>query len=159
MGLQALQLYQRVAKRFGPEYRFQLDLWKFEALAVPSLGKHAADEAAAADLVIIAVNRDDRVPLDLRIWIEQWTQRRTGKDRALVLLSGHSSGSVDTAISMDAYLRDVASQNGMTFLSDSVGTIGRVRNAFMEQIQERACRSSFFREKEPATNRSLLACS
>ncbi|MBI2946478.1 MAG: hypothetical protein HYY23_02455 [Verrucomicrobia bacterium] len=157
MGLQALQLYQRVAKRFGPEHRFQLDLWKFEALGVPSLGRHAADEAAAADLLIIAANRDDRVPLDLRIWIEQWTDRKIGKECVLVFLSERSSATTDGVAPMHAFLRDVARQNLMTFLSDSLGTIGRVRNAFMEQIQERARQSCFVREKAPLMNRSILA--
>ncbi|MBM3840656.1 MAG: hypothetical protein FJ398_22385 [Verrucomicrobia bacterium] len=122
MGLQALQLYQRVARRFGQEHRFQLDLWKFEALGVPSLDKHAAEEAAAADLVIVAANRDDRVPLDLRIWVEQWTDRKIGKECVLVFLSEHSHSAPDGAAPLHTFLRDVASQNLMTFLSDSVGT-------------------------------------
>lgn len=134
IGLQALQLYQRLAKRFGEGYRFELNVWKFEALGVPSLARVAAHEAVAADLVVIAANRDDRVPLDLRSWMDKWIGKKADMDSALVLLSKRPNGREEYSAPMLAFLRDVANRGNMTFLCDAIETAA-LRNAFLERIQ------------------------
>lgn len=132
IGLQALQLYQRVGNRFGHQYYFQLNLWKFEALGVPSLGKQAANEATAADLVIVAINRNDKVPLELRVWMEKWIDQKIGQDSALVLLSKGIGGSTPIL----TYLRDIAKRGSMTFLADSIGATADHTKAFTPRTDE-----------------------
>lgn len=119
-GLQAVQIYQRLVRKLEEEFAFEMDFWRFEVLAIPSLGEVGAAQAAEADLVMIAIDGRYSLPVEFQRWIESWIDTKVGQDTALVLLSNLAGDSLAQAASIRQHLRQLASRGGMTFISDSL---------------------------------------
>ena len=103
-----------LARQFGKSPELSKAMWLFSELRPAQLRSVAASEAAAADLVIIAVHHQESLPEEVNDWIHLWLDRKDKKPIVLVaLFDAIYQG--DSA-SMHAYLKDVAKQGNMEFL-------------------------------------------
>jgi hypothetical protein len=78
-----------------------------------------AREAAVADLLIFAITRAGDLPLEVKLWIENWVCQRNEREGAvvgLILAERHSSPG-DVACLKEIYLRHAAHRAGMDYLS------------------------------------------
>ena len=89
----------------------------FDGLPTSPLRAIAAREAAAADLVIVALHHAETLPNEVKSWIELWLKQR-GK-RPAVLLALFDPLYQGTSSSMQACLREVARRGHMEFLARS----------------------------------------
>ena len=85
-GTRAKSLLESVGRSCGAEGQLIYSMWKFDVLAVPRLMQMAAEEAAAADIIIIAAHEREALPDAVLDWINLWRGSRTHRPRALVAI-------------------------------------------------------------------------
>ncbi len=134
-GLRAMQLYERLTKQLAHECRFPLNLWKCDILGIPPVAEFAADAAASADLVMISLDLDAKIPAKLKTWIETWAGRRIPMDAALVALFNRESRPIGGFSSASAYLCDGASRGGMKFLAEAEELSGASEQPSVELVE------------------------
>src|SRR5579862_8010593 len=61
-------------------------IWRFDMMGIATLREIAAQEAAAADLVIVSMHAPENLADTVKTWIATWTERRDHRPGALVLL-------------------------------------------------------------------------
>jgi hypothetical protein len=120
---------KEMSERLATELESKCDTWKFELLAHPGLRQHAAQEAAEADMIIVALRSAGAFPEHVNEWIRAWAQVKKDSPTILVALLDDA----EDAIGMDdedgadrnmtlpgnfLYLRQVAEERGMDFLSN-----------------------------------------
>lgn len=108
MGLRAKHLLGSIARTLEPDCDLVLGLWKFSMLQLPALADGAADDAAAANLIILALREDNGVPPEVKAWIKTWLARRAGTEGALVLLLDPARDPSTIVSPTHFYLHDVA---------------------------------------------------
>ena len=89
-------------------------------ISVPTLREMqeiAAEEAAAADLVVISVHQAEDLPDVVKRWADLWL-RQKGSHQA-VLLALLDPSDAEAPGSTEAYLRNLARCGGMEFLVES----------------------------------------
>ncbi len=96
--------------------RFINQMWKFEALAVPSLREMAAKDAAMADVVVISCHGNTDLSIDVKAWIELWLGHQ-GAASALVCLFDRPDECADRIRSIRDYLASVAMRGEMEFFA------------------------------------------
>lgn len=113
-------LLDRVPQLMGDKTLVERRMWKFDVLCVPALQRMAVDDAAAANLIIIASTNPTEPPAFVREWIEQWVHQQARGRRALVSLTEIGSGDQTVQPAVSAYCARMAGQAGMDFLCDQV---------------------------------------
>ena len=113
MGLRAKHLLESVARTLEPDCELVLGLWKFSMLQLPALADGAADDAAAANLIILALREDNGVPRAVKDWIESWLTRRVGAEGALVLLLDPARDTATAVTPTHFYLHDVGRRGNL----------------------------------------------
>jgi hypothetical protein len=93
------------------------ELWLLTELRTTQLRAIAAQEAAAADLVIVSVHHGEALPKEVKSWIDLWLKQR-GK-RPGVLLALFDPPYLGTSSSIQACLQEVAQRGHMEFLARS----------------------------------------
>jgi hypothetical protein len=92
-------------------------LWLVNELRMPQLRAIAATEAAAADLVILAIHHTQTLPAEVRQWIDLWiNEKRRRPVIVLALLDPSYRG--DSACLKD-YLSDASARGKVEFLSQA----------------------------------------
>jgi hypothetical protein len=66
---------EKLSIGLSPVGRIAVTAWKFEMLAFPALGEMAAEEAASADVVIVATSSGEGLPHNFEQWMERWSSR------------------------------------------------------------------------------------
>jgi hypothetical protein len=112
-GQRAHRLIASLARQIGAECEVFHNTWKFDVLRMPRLRQVAADDAAMADMVILALHEDYGVPQQIRAWIEEWLPQKNGKTTALVVLLDTVDELSDSIASTRTYFRDVARRGKM----------------------------------------------
>jgi hypothetical protein len=105
-------IYERLAERLGESFDFEQHLWRFDVLEEERFRAEAAQDAAAADILIVATMNDAQLPAAVQSWLEASLQQHRGVS-ALVALLQHQSAPVQP------YLEDVARRGGMDFFAQS----------------------------------------
>jgi hypothetical protein len=109
-GKRAMKTYEYIVKQLGDECLFANQMWKFDVLAVPKLKEIAAKDAAAADIIIVAVHEGRELPAQVKGWIDLWLSYKT-EARALVgLFDGEA-----TENPVRTYLADIARRAKIEF--------------------------------------------
>ena len=96
--------------------RFVSQMWKFDALAVPSLREMAARDVALTDLIFISCHGTHDLPIDVKAWIELWLGHH-GAAFALVVLFDQPRERVDQIPSIQNYLTSVARRGQLEFFA------------------------------------------
>ena len=71
--------------------------WNIDILAFTSMGELAALEAAAADMIILAIRDADELPGVVAVWIKQFLGRRKGRPGALLAMLESDPGKLEVS--------------------------------------------------------------
>ena len=138
---EVLQLLRRNLRE--EEGRLLYQLWNMDALAFAGDQDLAADEAAAADMVIVGIHKEHELLQTVGPWINRWISRRPGQPGALVVVLNadlNRSAAVRAAM---ARLKQAATAVEMDFFvtGAKVGTDGEgistaARQLVLTHLQE-----------------------
>ena len=106
-----------LSRDLGRQCKVAEEKWPLSELRVPQLRSIAAEEAAQAALVIISVHHAESLPDEMRGWIKLWLKHK-GK-RPIALLALFDPECQGSSHSIAAYLREVAREANVEFLSQS----------------------------------------
>lgn len=137
----AMQLYDHLAQQLLEDYDLQCSWWRIEHFHNPVLSEQAAQAAANASMIILALRGDRPLPPMLKAWLPRWLDRKGDQKSALVvLLCG--DGQPDAATwQVENYLRQIAQQARMDFfahtypLSTDAGDLAQDRQALACRVQ------------------------
>ena len=112
---QACAVLECLGRNCEPDGRLIYQWWNFEVLAITLLREMASREAAAADLVVIAVHGQGKLPRAVNAWITQWLNLRKGRRGALVALLDSDSKDSDDPTRLILQLKKSAALGQMDF--------------------------------------------
>ena len=101
----------------GRQVKISHTMWKFNLLQNHKLKEMAADDAAAADLVIIAAQEDKDLPDEVKSWINLWMERPLGRGAILLVVAERPGEHHESAGPACAYLRQVAQRGNLDFIA------------------------------------------
>lgn len=113
----ALRLCDELIRKFWHDLEMDFSWWRFDYLRDADLARLAADAAVNADLVIFSACGAKELPPPVRLWIDSWVDRRMNRPNALVALIGVADDPVKGLTPIHVYLREIARQAGMEYLS------------------------------------------
>jgi len=64
-----------------------LNLWRFDLLRDSELNQCAADEAAAADIVVLSAHGNTDLPAEVNAWLARWLAHKNGNGHSALILS------------------------------------------------------------------------
>ena len=137
-GQRAMRLIRDLASGNESHTGYEPSLWKLAMLLVPKFRELAAGEAAAADMVIVAAQDRETLPVALQGWFESWPPRRPANRGALVALLELTDESVEVRGETLMFLRRAAAQTEMDFFVQSFQPPARSPGLTFEQITQRA---------------------
>jgi len=114
-GRRAKHFYDKLVHELEDECAFSLQLWSFQVLAIPELRKLAVESATQADFVILSFHGKAGLPVDIREWIETWSNLIIGEGPALIALVDKSTTRGATNASALDYLKSVAKRTEVDF--------------------------------------------
>jgi hypothetical protein len=116
-GARAEEFCQTLVKCLRRTSKITKEMWLLTELRTSPLRAIAAQEAAAADLVIVSVHHAESLPDEVKSWIELWLKQKGS--RPTVLLALFDPLYLGTSGSILVYLREVARRGHMEFLARS----------------------------------------
>lgn len=116
MGIWARHVFASVTRHLEPGCQVGLEVWKFNTLQMPALAASAADDAVAANMIILAVREQNGVSHAVRKWIETWLVRRAGAEGTLLLLLEPAPNAPAADSPTRTYLREVGQRGNLTTL-------------------------------------------
>lgn len=115
-GMRARDFFERMVRQFGEDCDFQHKLLDLDVLSVAGLRDTAADEAADADMILLACHGDGELSRDVKQWCEDWLARSWKGDAALVALFDEGSEASSGRGPAREFLEGIARRAGMTFI-------------------------------------------
>jgi hypothetical protein len=119
-GARAEEFCQTLAKSLTRTPAVSKEMWLLTEIRTAPLRAIAAQEAAAADLVIVSLHHAEAVPNEVKSWIDLWLKQRG--TRPAVLLALFDPLYLGTSSSIQVYLQEVAQRGKMEFLARSEET-------------------------------------
>jgi hypothetical protein len=116
-GTRVKEFCQDFSRHLGRQCQIIEHVWLFSTLRHPELQAIAAEEALAADLIVISVHRTEGLPDEVRRWMELWLRQKSSRPAALVALLDPSAEGAPA--STEAYLQQAAKRGGMEYLVES----------------------------------------
>jgi hypothetical protein len=86
--LLAMRICRRLADSIFMSEKFGIEVWKFGALQLEQLCDAAATDAARADMIVIAVARDDVLPPHIDQLMTKWLSLHNGRPGDVILMTG-----------------------------------------------------------------------
>lgn len=117
-----------------------LDWWSFPVLSEPRMSHSAVEKAAGADVVIFAMDASGDLPEAIKLWIEQWLNKRGEREGAIVGLLEPEDRWHEMVSFREIYLRHAARRAGMDYLSHAAPTLRRAIPDSLDSFNERAGR-------------------
>ena len=116
-GKRGKQVYDYLTHRLT-DFEFDHEVWKFSALECPRLLESAARQAAAADIVMLALHGNNELPSVVKDWIELWVGQN-GNPMALVVLFDRECEDAPEMKRTRSYLEQVAARGKMDLFVQS----------------------------------------
>lgn len=113
-GQNARKTYDFLAEHLGNEFRLNNQMWKFDVLAMPKLKEMAASDAAAADIILVAMRGTNDLPTEVREWMKLWLAHGT---RAIAMVALFEVSNQPVGDLIRDYLADVARRADVEFFS------------------------------------------
>jgi hypothetical protein len=133
----AMQFCERLAGECECTPVSEMSWWSFHLLALPPEATDAAQKAADADVVVFAMKAGGDLPHEVKLWIENWLNRRGEREGALVGLLAREA-SYDIAPFREIYLRHIARRASMDYLSHAVPTASKAIPDSLDSFSQRA---------------------
>ena len=134
----AVRFCERLAEEQDAGSISELNWWSFRLLSNPNAGIEAAQKASAADVVVFAMDARGDLPNEIKLWIENWLNRRGEHEGALVGLLAREEPSHEVASFREIYLRHIARRAGMDYLSHAAPTATKAIPDSIDSFSERA---------------------
>ena len=116
-GSRVKEFCRDLSRQLGQDCRIIEHVWLFNMLRLRELREIAAEEAAAADLIVICLHDAESLPEDVKAWVGLWLrQKGTRKPVLLALLEPSREGAVRT---VETCLQKIARDGGIELLVDS----------------------------------------
>ena len=106
-----------LVRNFGRNCEVTKQMWLLNELRMPQLRAIAANDAAVADIVIIAIHHSESLPAELKDWIETWLARK-GKHPPVLLALLDPAHQGDSS-SLRVYLEGVAKKERLELITQS----------------------------------------
>jgi hypothetical protein len=116
-GTRIKEFRQDLSRRLDEHCRLIEHVWLFSTFRLRELREIAAEEASAADVVIISVHDAEGLPEEVKSWIDLWLQLKGTRPGLLVALLDEAHEGVRGTI--EAYLQEIAQRAGLEFLVES----------------------------------------
>jgi len=123
------ELLARLGHHSQAEGRLIYSWWNFDVLAIASLRKLAAGEAATAGMIIIAAHDGPKLPAGVADWTRRWLAMKAQPSRALVALLDARPAKNPTEPGIVSQLKQVAASGHMDFFATHVKA-GRAAGRF-----------------------------
>jgi hypothetical protein len=115
-GQHAVQMYHRLMLERGNPAEVEVRTWAFNMLRNQELNNAAIDDAAAAEVIIVAADSDE-LPPAVEKWLDGWRLRPANHHHtSVVAVLGQTSAAEKHLSSIEEFLRSVASSTGSDFL-------------------------------------------
>ena len=111
----AEELFERLTKAAGSD-ALRATWWKISDLIEPGVLAGAVSTAMRADVIVVAFDAAERLPVPAHVWVDTWLPNRPAATGCLVGLigtSGHANGELKSA---REYLRAVAREGHLALL-------------------------------------------
>jgi hypothetical protein len=108
-----------VAEELGDDLEFRHSMWRLDVLQEPALSVMAAPALAEADLLIISLRGDSRLPVEIRALIDERLAQTANHDCALVAL--FEAVTPANRSSVYAYLAKLARLHSLDFFEQALG--------------------------------------
>lgn len=105
-GQRAMATCEHLIRQLGHDFEFTTSLWNFEVLCVSELKQVAAQDAAEADMVMIAAHGRRILPAEVKDWVNSWLAREHEGGRALVALLDSAQTRPKAKSQRPSYLED-----------------------------------------------------
>jgi len=131
----------RFCERLADEQKsaeMDMDWWSFPHLGEPGRAHEAVEKAARADVVVFAMDARGDLPSEIKMWIEQWLNKRGEREGAVVGLLNREEGIHEMTSFREIYLRHAARRAGMDYLSHAAPTLRRAIPDSIDSFSERA---------------------
>ena len=113
----AVQFCDCLVQRFWAECALDLSWCDWKGLAHPVAAREAGKKACDAELVIVALSPLGTIPGHVKVWLELAFQSRGEREGVLVGLPEAPPGYSAEAATTHMYLRKLAHQAGMDYLT------------------------------------------
>jgi hypothetical protein len=122
-GLSAKYLLERMTLELGLEVDLSERLWKYDAVRDPLLKTEAMHQAENSDVVIVSANGGGEPPKEVKSWLREWIDHRTGKPCALMFWddardASPSATTNEAAAGAAPYWREMAHATNLEFYSN-----------------------------------------
>jgi hypothetical protein len=134
----AVAFCDRLVQKFWVEHGFEVSWWPLVRLQESRQAEEAGRKAAEACVVVFAVEPQRELPGWIKRWTEQWGAQRQEREGALVLLGAHSAESGAAPVEPHCFLRQLAHQSGMDFLTEVPQNLSFGESDSPEACAERA---------------------
>ncbi len=111
----AREISRRITKLAGEE-GVRASWWKIGDLTAPGILAGAVSSALRADVIVVA-SRAEGLPLPFYVWVNLWWPNRAETPGALIAIVGMNGRNMSRTDKIGDYLRVVAEQARMNFLS------------------------------------------
>jgi hypothetical protein len=145
-GLRTKQLFEYLVREHSQLFRFTCHLWRFEILQIPEQRNAAVDEAARADMIIIAAHAGRELSRTIKEWIALWICKKEAASALVTLLEVSGSQSHGTG-PIRSYLREVAKKGQMSFFCQEVHSPNESVKFPVEIIQEHVIKLSSVQQR------------
>ena len=106
-----------LSRQLGQDCRIIEHVWLFNMLRLRELREIAAEEAAAADLIVISMHDAESLPEDVKAWVDLWLQQKGARKPVLLaLLEPSREAAVQT---VETCLQEAARGGGIELLVES----------------------------------------
>ena len=82
----AIRVCKNLERTFEHEVRFDCSWWRFKYLADPEISQLATQAALEANLILVAIDLADDLPMEVTAWFEQWSSFRIDTDVSAALV-------------------------------------------------------------------------
>ena len=116
-GMRIKEFRQSLSQELGHGCQLIEHVWLFNLFRFHELQEIAAEEAATADLVVIAVHDAENLPGEVKSWMDLWLQQGTARHAVLLALLDSTMEGLPRP--MEGYLQAAARRGGMEFVVET----------------------------------------
>jgi hypothetical protein len=120
------------------EVEFDFHWWRADFLEHAVMAHTAAEQAVAADFLIVCSSAENEFSPTLKTWFESWIEDRHGRDGALLNLTTPNLTETGSAGTMETFLRGVARRAMLDYFATSPQTMTGTLPASFEEAEQRA---------------------
>jgi hypothetical protein len=107
-----------VAEQLGDEFEFRHSMWRLDILQDPELAQQATPAFEEADLLIVSISGEGKIPAEIRALIDAWLAGKASRNRALVALLETKASTIHSSVY--ASLAKLARRHGLEHFEQAI---------------------------------------